>query len=198
MPRPHNRWVGPDWSVTFWVGERDTFAITYPHLPEEVESGRVYLWQVPGLVRKQIREGDLVVCELNKILRLSPGRMDLSFTVPQFIQQVIDQFDRPLDEIMAEFQPHIRKRIRRQRTRLHFELHFESFDFLPRVPTWRTPRRGAVMAATTTSKLLQRGVRTPVKRPRADRCRGGCSELRWAGRCKWGLWMAILSWSSRV
>jgi hypothetical protein len=39
--------------------------------------------------------------------------MDVSFTTPQAIQQVIDDFDRPLDEIKAGFYQPTRQRIRR-------------------------------------------------------------------------------------
>jgi hypothetical protein len=119
------RWVGPDWSVTYLGNGKSAEILCcslFPALPEEVESTRISLWQVPALVRKHAQEGDLVVCELNQIIRLFPRGVDLALTTPRMVNQVIVDFDRPLDEIINDIQPHIRKRIKQ------FEAQGYSFE----------------------------------------------------------------------
>lgn len=113
------RWIGREWSVTYIGNGKNSELICgflFPNAAEEVESRHIFLWKVPALVRKQVAQGDLVICELNRIIRLSAGSgIDISFTTPQLIQQVIDDFDRPLDQTMMSFQHPTRQRIRKLR-----------------------------------------------------------------------------------
>jgi hypothetical protein len=127
------RWVGLHWSVTYiGTGERAEYLcnILFPTPPEEVEASLIFLWQVPGSVHMYAGRGDLVICELNQIVRLSPQGFNVFFTTPQSIQQVIDDFDRPMEEIMAGFQPHTRQRIRQLEEKgFSFELTHSKADF---------------------------------------------------------------------
>lgn len=110
------RWMGPDWSVTY-IGNGTSFELLCHHLfptsPQDVETTQVFLWQVPSLVKKHAEEGDLVICELNKILHISPLGIDLAFTTPSSVFHIVHGIDRPLDEILPDFQPHLRQRIRK-------------------------------------------------------------------------------------
>jgi hypothetical protein len=81
-------------------------------------------------VRKHSREGDLVVCELNQIVRLSPAGTDVFFKLPQIIKLVVPGIDRPTNEILADFQEHNRSRILRlERQGYSFETTHSKADF---------------------------------------------------------------------
>jgi hypothetical protein len=130
------RWVGPHWSVTYLGNEKSSefFCCNlFPTPPEEVESKNIFLWQAPGLIRKQAEEGDLVVCELNQVVNYSSAGIDRLFTTPREIQMVIEGFDRPMDEILAGFQQQTRKRVSQLEAQgysycpTHSEADFEMF-----------------------------------------------------------------------
>jgi hypothetical protein len=86
--------------------------ILFPTPPEPEEWPRAFLWQVPTLVRRFVRAGDLVVCELNEIVHLSPMGCDVFFVVPEWIKQILDEASRPIDEILGAMNQTMRRHVR--------------------------------------------------------------------------------------
>jgi hypothetical protein len=110
------RWAGSEWSVTY-IGDGTSIevlcTILFPEPPKVDELPRVFLWQVPALVQKFAGEGDLVVCELNEIVRWSFNGLNTSFIVPLWIKQVLEEIDRPTENILASMNRNMRRNIRR-------------------------------------------------------------------------------------
>jgi len=145
------RWSGPDWSVTYIGNGFSAEALgffLFPEPQEVRESSTTYLWRAPGLVRKFTGEGDLVVCELNRIIHLSPKNVNLAFSSPQWIDLTIEGIDRPLDEVMGKIHPSVRSRIRRlecqgfHSTTTHSEADFDLFYHRMYVPYVETRHNG--------------------------------------------------------
>jgi hypothetical protein len=110
------RWTGSDWSITYIGDGTSIEAISttfFPEPPRVEELPRVFLWQVPSLIQKLAGEGDLVVCELNEILHWSFNGLNISFVVPRWIKQVLDEIDRPVENILASMSRDMRRSIRR-------------------------------------------------------------------------------------
>ena len=109
------RCAGSEWTVTY-IGDGTSIAalctILFPEPPKVNELPRVFLWQVPALVQKFSDEGDLVVCELNEIVRWSPNGLTTSFVVPRWIKQVLEEIDRPMDNILASMEKAMRRNVR--------------------------------------------------------------------------------------
>ena len=108
--------VGSEWSVTYIGGGKSLEVINtilFPESPKVNELPRVFLWQVPALIRKYTGEGDLVVCELNEIVRLSPIGQNTSFVMPLFIKQILEEIDRPMENILASMNQTMRRNIRK-------------------------------------------------------------------------------------
>jgi hypothetical protein len=127
------RWAGPDWSVTY-IGEgmsAETIAsMLFPEPPELKERSQIRLWQAPGRIHTAAAHGDLVVCELNEIIQVSRAGLELAFSTPCLVQQVIEGIDRPTEEILADIDQHTRSRIRRLETQGYaFELSRSVTDF---------------------------------------------------------------------
>ncbi|MGB7094526.1 MAG: hypothetical protein WBD62_07750, partial [Anaerolineales bacterium] len=129
------RWAGSEWSVTY-IGDGTSIeilrAILFPEPPKMDELPRVFLWRVPALVQKLAGEGDLVVCELNEIVRWSPNGLNTSFVVPWFIKQVLEEIDRPMESILASMNQTMRRKVRQLETEgfsYLFTQSKEDFDF---------------------------------------------------------------------
>jgi hypothetical protein len=109
------RFAGQEWSITY-IGDGKSIeaisTILFPEPPRVEELARVFLWQVPAMVQKLAGEGDLVVCELNEILRWSFNGLNISFVVPQWIEQVLDEIDRPMEDILASLHKDLRRNLR--------------------------------------------------------------------------------------
>ena len=129
------RWAGPEWTVTY-IGDGTSIealcTILFPEPPKVNELPRVFLWQVPALVQKFSDEGDLVVCELNEIVRWSPNGLTTSFVVPRWIKQVLEEIDRPMENVLASMNQTMRRKIRqleKEEFSYIFTQNKEEFDF---------------------------------------------------------------------
>jgi hypothetical protein len=148
------RWVGSDWSVTY-IGDGASIeylsTILFPEKPRVEELPRVYFWQTPTLVQNFSGEGDLVICELNKILRWSPKRSNIFFVTPPWIKQVLEDIDRPLEDILASMNRSTRRHIHRlekQEFTYSFTQSMEDFDFFYHrmyLPTIKSRHKGQGM-----------------------------------------------------
>jgi hypothetical protein len=105
---------GESWSAVY-IGAGYSFEelhhILFPTPPEVKELPRVFLWQVPALARQFALSGELVVCELNHILRWRPKGAYV-FTTPRWIRQVLD-ITRPADDILADMNQNTRRNLRK-------------------------------------------------------------------------------------
>lgn len=141
------RWVGPEWAVTY-IGEGESIeairTILFPEPPEMDELQQAFLWQVSALVQKFTGEGDLVVCELNELVRWSYQGLNTFFTVPQWIRQILEDIDRPLENILADMNQSMRRKVRqleKQGFSYLFTQEEEDFDlfykrmYLPYIPS---------------------------------------------------------------
>lgn len=175
-------WTGPDWSVTY-IGNgflaEALRQILFPAPPEERLSPPVFLWQVPELVRKSIREGDLVVCELNKVFYLAPRDDWLTFTTPQWVKQILNGIDRPLDEILMGMSRTARRQIRKLETNdFTYSLSHEQSDFdlfyyrmyLPYIQARHTGRSAIIYTHDYLQDLLRKGDLLIVKQGQDPVC----------------------------
>jgi hypothetical protein len=129
------RWAGSEWSVTY-IGDGTSIevlcTILFPVPPMMDELPRVFLWQVPALIQKFAGEGDLVVCELNEIVRWSPNGLNTFFVVPLWIKQVLEEINRPMENILASMNQTMRRHVRQLETQgftYLFTQGKEDFDF---------------------------------------------------------------------
>jgi hypothetical protein len=125
------RLKGESWSAVY-IGAGYSFEelrhILFPTPPEVKELSRVFLWQVPALARRFAAQGELVVCEMNHILRWRPKGAYV-FATPRWIRQVLD-ITRPMDNILADMNQNVRRNLRKM-TKQGFSYTFtqESQDF---------------------------------------------------------------------
>jgi hypothetical protein len=92
---------------------------------------QVFLWQAARLARKYARQGDLIVCEVNKILNLTSASPGVAFSTPDWVGQVLEGIDRPMDEILADMNQSMRRKIRRienQGYTYEYSKELEDFD----------------------------------------------------------------------
>jgi hypothetical protein len=85
--------------------------ILFPRPADVEELPPVFLWQVPALAKKFADRGELVVCQLNRIIRWRP-RGTYVFTVPDWIRQVLD-IARPLEDILGAMNQNMRRNLRK-------------------------------------------------------------------------------------
>jgi hypothetical protein len=105
---------GPRWSVVY-IGAGFSFEelchILLPELADVEELPHVFLWQIPALAKKFADQGELVVCELNTVIRWRP-RGAYVFTVPRWVRQALD-IARPMEDILAAMNQNMRRSLRR-------------------------------------------------------------------------------------
>ena len=104
---------GPSWSVVY-VGAgfsyEELFYILLPALQDVEELPPVFLWRVPALARESADHSELVVLELNQIVRWRPHGAYV-FTAPCWIRQVLD-IARPMEDILAAMNRNMRRNLR--------------------------------------------------------------------------------------
>ena len=129
------RWIGSDWSIAY-IGDGASTeylsTILFSETPKTEQLPRVYIWQVPGQIKKFSGEGDLVVCELNEILRWSFNGLETFFTVLPSITQVLEEINRSIEEILASMNQTMRRRVRQLETESFsytYTQEKENFDF---------------------------------------------------------------------
>jgi hypothetical protein len=129
------RWIGSDWSITY-IGDGTSIeylsTILFSDPPRVEELPRIYFWQIPALVRRFSGGGDLVLCELNEILKWSPKILKINFVTPPWIKQVLESIDRPIEDLLASMNRSTRRHINRlEKQRFTYSLtqKKEDFDF---------------------------------------------------------------------
>ncbi len=110
------RLKGPDWSVIY-IGEEFSVEelrhVLFPSPASVDHLDRVFLWQVPALVRRLVNDGEFVVCELNRLIPWRP-RARYVFPVTPWVKQVLD-IDRPLDAVLAGMNRSMHRDLRKMR-----------------------------------------------------------------------------------
>ena len=69
------RLKGPDWTIIYigeWHSMEELRHVLFPSPADADHLERVFLWQVPALVRRFISDGEFVVCELNRLVPWHP------------------------------------------------------------------------------------------------------------------------------
>jgi hypothetical protein len=108
------RLKGPDWTIVYLGEEFSVEELRHVMFssPAGVDHlGRVFLWQVPALVRKFVNDGEFVVCELNRLVPWHPQARYVC-TVEPWVKQILD-IARPLDDILAGMNQNMRRNIRK-------------------------------------------------------------------------------------
>lgn len=88
------RWDGPDWSIVFIHdgcahSKEELRHLLFPDLPTESDQGWMFLWQVPGTIRRSMEQGCCVVCDLNRLLRWG-ARSRCRLRVPPWLRANLD------------------------------------------------------------------------------------------------------------
>ncbi len=196
------RWIGPEWAVTY-IGEGvSAEAIRWCLFPEQAqveieEGGHVSLWQAPALTRRWLEQGDLVVSETNQIVRWPvPGYA--SFSTPPWVSQILDGIDRPLEEIVAGMNQTLRRHIRqaeKQGYRYEFTHRQSDFDlfyhrmYLPYISTRHAGRGGSIQAEDFLRHLFGEGGLILLRLDDQPACAMLCKLLK--GTCN-ALQMGVL------
>jgi hypothetical protein len=220
------RLTGPDWSVTY-IGEGPSaealgYAL-FPAPPEVNELPRAFLWQLPALISKSAKEGDLVVCELNEIIAIPPANSDVVFSTAAWIQQTLEDIDRPLDEILAAMNQTMRRHIRQLETQ-DFSYEFtqaqDDFDlfyhnmYLPYITARHSGKGGLINDYETLERIFRLGGLILVKQGQTAVCGMLCFRQKDTWRaCEMGvlkgnfdvvkkgsnvaLWWFMLDWARR-
>ncbi len=108
------RLEGADWSVIY-VGEEFSVEelrhVLFSSPAAVTHLDRVFLWQVPALVRRFSNDGEFVLCELNRLIRWCP-RVRYAFSPSSWVRQVLD-ISRPMDDIAAGMNQNLRRNVRK-------------------------------------------------------------------------------------
>jgi hypothetical protein len=81
-------------------------------VPGYADQQRIFFWQSPGPLNRYGEQADLLITEFNDVLQWRPHSMQLLFSMPASVKQVLEQIDRPVDEILAGMNQNTRRRIR--------------------------------------------------------------------------------------
>jgi len=110
------RLEGHDWSIVY-IGEAFSLEelrhALFPSPATADHLGRVFLWQMPALIRQFINDGEFVVCELNRLLPWHPSARYV-FTAAPWVKQVLD-ISRPMDDILAGMNRSLHRDLRKMR-----------------------------------------------------------------------------------
>jgi hypothetical protein len=110
------RWAGENWSAVYIGDGLSTKVIKhylFPSPPQEEELGKIFLWQIPGLIRKYSQGGDLLVFELNEMIHYKFMDKGFFFASPPWVKQILEKIDRPIEEILMDMNQAMRRHIRK-------------------------------------------------------------------------------------
>ncbi len=83
---------GEDWSVIFvhddftFHAEMEISQILFPTPPEVKFRKRIFIWQIPSLLPQFLNDSDLVVCELNRLIKWQPHGIKYLFRSPPWLR----------------------------------------------------------------------------------------------------------------
>lgn len=174
--------VGNEWNIIYIGNGASVEAISsifFLQPPKVIEMNRASLWQIQKLINNLIQNNDIVVCEFNKIIKLSQFNNNLLFTTPVWIKQKINHIDRPIDEILADMNQTMRRRIRQlekqgfsysyTQERNDFDRFFHNM-YLPYIQS-RYYGKGIVLQDyESLNKVFQRGGLLLVKQGQDEVC----------------------------
>jgi hypothetical protein len=110
------QWRGENWSVLLIQdatsqSQEELKSYLFPQEPVAIEQGWAFIWHIPRLVARHVRQGDLVVCETNQLL--NPGqKYQHHLTVPLWLRasiRVVDNTDQVMERISKTRQQQIKK-----------------------------------------------------------------------------------------
>lgn len=105
---------GSDWYVIY-IGEEFSVEelrhVLFPSPADVDHLGRVFLWQVPALVRRFVNDGEFVVCELNRLVPWHPQARYVC-TVEPWVRQALD-ISRTMDDILADMNRNLHRNLRK-------------------------------------------------------------------------------------
>ncbi len=97
---------GEDWSVTL-INDDFTFhtkseisQILFPTPPQIKPLKRISIWQIPSLLPQFLNDSDLVVCELNRLIRWQPQGIKYLFRSPPWLRMKLT-FPPQLSDLTA-------------------------------------------------------------------------------------------------
>lgn len=107
---------GKNWTLIFAGSKEGVREIQRLFFPEEdvapQEIGRVALWRLQAQTEKWLGETDLVICELSRLQPWRP-KAAITFTVPVWVQQVVDLVEPVKAIITGDKRAHLRHQINR-------------------------------------------------------------------------------------
>ena len=107
--------AGVNWTIVFVGGQQGLLEICHLFFPGETlvpqEIGRIALWSLAKQTQQWVAEGvDLVVCELSPCCPYQP-KAAMTFTVPTWIQQVLDISGSRQELLAGGKRRNVRKRL---------------------------------------------------------------------------------------
>jgi len=97
--------IGKEWRVIciqddYTNSEEELIHVLFPERPHVSLIDRTFIWQIPWMLPRLMRESDLVLCDINRLVRCKPKDAKHIFNVPPWILVELE-IDKPLDAIMA-------------------------------------------------------------------------------------------------
>ncbi len=194
-------WTGENWSALY-IGDGMSINVIkhylFPTLPQEEELPREFLWKVPALIKKYSQKGNLTVCELNPIIHYPFMDTGLSFSIPPWIHQVLEEIDRPIDYILADMNQTMRRNIRRLESQgfsYVFSKNQDDFDsfyhhmHLPYIQRRFSELDMIIMEYDSILKRFQRGGLILIKQNQIPVCGMICI---WENDCLYAQEMGVL------
>ena len=97
--------IGKEWRVIFIQedythSEEELPHMLFPERPHVSLIDRTFIWKIPRMLPRLMRESDLVLCDINRVVRWKPKDAKHIFNVPPWILMELE-IDKSLDAIMA-------------------------------------------------------------------------------------------------
>jgi hypothetical protein len=88
------QWHGKEWTVLFFhdgtgQSKEELKYWLFPEAPTEVDLGWTFLWKLPSIVDQHIRQDILVICELNRLVKIGE-KYRYHITTPPWLRAFLD------------------------------------------------------------------------------------------------------------
>ncbi len=118
---------GKDWKVyfiqdDFTHSEEELIEVLFPDRPRIEFIDRINVWHINKRIPKMMDESDLVLCDLNHLIRIKPMETSFHFRVPPWVLMEVE-IDKPIDDVLSAM-TRMRRRDIRHAVRVGFTYRF--------------------------------------------------------------------------
>jgi hypothetical protein len=118
---------GKDWKVyfiqdDFTQSEEELIEVLFPNRPQIEFIDRIFIWQINPRIPKMLDESDLVLCDLNHLIRIRPMDTFFCFSVPPWVLMEVE-IGKPIEDVLSAM-TQMRRRDIRKIEQAGFTYHF--------------------------------------------------------------------------